>query len=155
VPLRHRSSSPSSAPARLSAALLPALANRVRPAPLAAGRAGIGAVMIARPRALPGAFGVDSATSARMSWAVQMLGAREVAVGLGTLASLRGGDRRATRTWVAAGIVCDAVDALVMASALARRRVAGPAGAAALVIALAATAGGVQALGEDPDAPLS
>ena len=151
MPLRHRSSAPTSLPARL----LPVLAERVRPAPLAIGRTGIGVGMIARPRALPRAFGVDSATSARMSWAVQMLGAREVAVGLGTLLSLRSGDRRGTRTWVAAGIVCDAVDALVIGAALARRRVAGPAGATSLVVALAAVAGGVQAMGEDPDAPRS
>jgi len=149
VTLRRRSSAPSSLPARL----LPVLAARVRPAPLATGRAGIGVGMIARPRVLPAVFGVDSATSARMSWAVQMLGAREVAVGLGTLVSLRSGDRRGTRTWVAAGIVCDAVDALVMGAALARRRVPGPAGATALAVALAAVAGGVHSLGEDADAP--
>lgn len=116
---------------------------------LALGRAGVGASMIVRPRMMPQMLGVDSATATRVGWAVQMLGAREVAVGLGTFASVRGGDRRATRTWVAAGVLCDAVDALAMTGALLRGRISKGAGAATLVVALSAVAVGLDALQSD------
>ncbi|MDP9100756.1 MAG: hypothetical protein M3N21_01195, partial [Actinomycetota bacterium] len=53
------------------------------------GRAGIGAVMIAKPTSLPGVLGVDSASAGRVTWAVQMLGAREVALGVGSSMALR------------------------------------------------------------------
>ena len=132
-----------------SRSLASSLRERATVGRLAAGRTAVGASMIARPRMLPGLMGVDSATATRVGWTVQMLGAREVAVGLGTLAALRTGDGRAARTWVAAGVLCDAVDALTMAGALLRGRVAKGAGAATLAVALGAVAVGLDALQSD------
>lgn len=132
-----------------SRSLASSVRERASVSQLALGRAGVGATMIARPRMLPQLMGVDSATATRVGWTVQMLGAREVAVGLGTLAAVRGGDRRATRTWVAAGVLCDAVDALAMTGALLRGRVSKAAGAATLVVALSAVAVGLDALQSD------
>ncbi len=142
--LRTRPSAPTGA---LSAA--GALALRATPAHLAVGRTAAGTAMIVRPRALPQLMGVDSATATRVGWAIQMLGAREVAVGLGTLMALRSPDRRASRTWVAAGILCDAVDVVAMTAALARGRVSKGAGAAVLAVAASAVALGARALEVD------
>ena len=133
---------------------LSSLAERVSPAHLALGRAGAGGVMVLRPRALPQALGVDSATAARMGWAVQMLGARELALGLGTLASLRAGDRRASRLWLAGGVLSDAVDALAVGGALASGRLRKGTGGAVLAVALAAVALGARELQEEQIPPL-
>lgn len=132
-----------------SRSLASSVRERASVSQLALGRAGVGAAMIARPRMLPQLMGVDSATATRVGWSVQMLGAREVAVGLGTLAAVRGGDRRAARTWVAAGVLCDAVDALAMTGALLRGRVTKAAGAATVAVALSAVAVGLDALQSD------
>jgi len=145
VPLLLRST-PSVAAAGSVVSVLSALSSRVRPAQLAVGRTGAGAVMIVRPRALPGLLGVDSATSSRMSWAVQMLGSREIALGVGTLVALRSGNGAAARTWVAAGVICDAMDALVVGAGLARRRLPSAGGATTLAVAVGAAASGVRAL---------
>ena len=108
---------------------------------LALGRAGIGASMVVRPRLVPGLLGVDSATSARMSWAVQMLGAREIALGVGTWAALRSSDARGARLWLAASALSDGLDAIVVGTALLRGRLSplagtGVVGTAALAAAL-------------------
>jgi hypothetical protein len=84
---------------------------------LAAVRVGIGAAMLARPELLPRTLGVDAGTAARVSWLVRMLGAREVALGAGTLAAARRGD---ARDWILAEAVSDAVDALAFAGAAER-----------------------------------
>jgi hypothetical protein len=123
-----------------------ALAQRVTPLHLALGRTGAGTVMIARPRALPQLMGVDSATATRMAWAVQMLGAREVALGLGTVLSLRRGDRGADRLWLAGGVLSDAVDALAVAGALTRGRVGRGTGLGLIAVAASAVAIGVREL---------
>lgn len=123
-----------------------ALLRSNRSASVALGRTGAGVAMIVRPRALSSLLGVDSATSARMSWAMQMLGAREIAVGVGTLAALRDGNADATRTWIAAGLLCDAVDVLVVGAGLARRRLPVAAGASTLAVALGAVSTGWRAL---------
>jgi hypothetical protein len=128
---------------------LQALADRITPAQLAAGRAGAGTVMVLRPRSLPQLLGVDSATAARTSWAIQMLGAREVALGLGTLAALRRPDRAASRLWLAGGLLSDAVDVLAVGGALARGRVRRGTGGAVLAVALGAVTLGVRALQEE------
>ena len=129
--------------------LLATVAAEARPEHLAWGRTGAGLSMIVRPRLLPGLFGVDSATSARMGWSTQMLGARELALGLGTLAALHSPDRRAGRLWLVGGVLCDAVDAVVVGGALVRGRVSKAAGGAAVAVALTAVALGLRALGED------
>ncbi len=130
-------------------ALLGTLAAKARPEHLAVGRAGAGAVMVLRPRALPERLGVDSAAATRMSWAVQMLGAREIALGVGTAVALRRGDVRGARLWVAAGVLSDAVDALAVGAAVARGRLSPLAGGAVTAVALGATALGVQELQRD------
>jgi hypothetical protein len=133
---------------------LQALADRATPAQLALGRAGAGTLMLVRPRALPQVLGVDSATATRTGWAVQMLGAREVALGLGTFAALRSGDRRGARLWLAAGVLADGVDALAMAGALARGRVSRSAGLGVLAVAASAVALGVREMREEQVPPL-
>ena len=125
------------------------LADRATPAHLALGRAGAGSVMVVRPRAVPQALGVDSATATRMAWAVQMLGAREIALGLGTWAALRSPDRAASRLWLAGGVLSDGVDALAVAGALLKGRVSKGTGLGLVVVASSAVALGVRALQEE------
>ena len=126
-------------------------ADRVRPEHLAAARTAAGAVMLARPRLMPRALGVDSAASARMSWVVQMLGAREVALGVGALVALRRPDRSAARVWVAAGLLSDAVDVLAVGAAVAGGRLSKGAGGAVTVSALGASLLGWRALSEESE----
>ena len=128
-----------------SGRLAEALHRAVTVERLALGRAGAGTAMLARPRLLPEALGVDSATSARMSWAVQMLGARELALGVGTWAALRTGDARAARLWLVAGALSDAVDAVAVGAAVARGRLSAGTGSAVVAVAAVATALGAQA----------
>lgn len=132
-------------------ALATALIARATPAQLALGRTGAGGVMLVRPRTLPRLLGVDTATSARLGWVVQMLGAREVALGLGTLTALRRQDQVASRTWLAAGVLCDAVDVLAVGGALARGRVSRGSGAAVAAVAATAVVLGVRALQQADD----
>jgi hypothetical protein len=122
------------------------LRSRVSPEHLALGRTGAGALMVLRPRVLPQLMGVDSATATRMGWAVQMLGAREVALGLGTLAAVRRPDGPAARTWLAAGVLCDAMDVLTVGGALLRGRLRTSSGGAVLAVAAGAVALGVREL---------
>ena len=75
-----------------------------------------------------------------------MLGAREVAPGLGALAALRSGDRAAARSWVAAGALCDALDVLAVGAAVASGRLSKPVGGAVVASALGAALGGVRAV---------
>lgn len=96
--------------------------------------------MLARPSMVPAQLGVDRATSERMTWAMQMLGAREVALGLGAVAALRSGDSRAARLWLGAGLLADTTDALVLAYAVGRSRVRTAAGAGGVVVAAGASA---------------
>lgn len=124
-------------------ALRRAVTAALTPARLSLGRAGAGAAMLLRPTALGALLGVDRQTAAPTAWAVQMLGAREVALGLGAWTSLRRGDARASRLWLAAGLLSDAVDAVVVAGAVGRGRVRAAPGAAA--VAVATTAAAVQA----------
>ena len=90
---------------------------------LALGRAAVGVTMITRPSTLPRLLGVDSAAATRMGWSTQMLGAREVALGLGAFVALRRPDAKAARLWLLAGVLSDAVDALAVGAAVAKGRV--------------------------------
>ena len=118
--------------------------------PLALARSAVGVSMITRPRTLPSLLGVDSATSGRMSWSTQMLGAREVALGLGTFVALRKGEPRAARLWLMAGLLSDAVDALAVGAAVARGRVSKITGTAVVGIAAGAVYAQIEAL-QDPE----
>jgi hypothetical protein len=123
------------------------LGRQLTPTRLGAGRTAVGVVMLTRPALVPQALGVDRATADRMAWSVQMLGAREVALGLGAVAAgrqaARAGDRSASRLWLLGGLLADAVDALAVARAVGQGRLATPAGGA--LVAVAATAAGIQA----------
>jgi hypothetical protein len=112
-------------------------------------RAGAGLVMLARPAVLPRLLGADSATAARVTWLTQMLGAREVALGAGSvLAQRRGG--AGARTWLYAGVLADGIDAVAVSTAIARGRVSRLTGAGVVVTAAAAAAGQLLALRDAP-----
>lgn len=117
---------------------------------LALGRAAIGVSMLARPTLLPRVLGVDSATAGRMRWSSQMLGAREVALGLGTWAALRQDNPRAVRIWLLAGLLSDAVDALAVGSAAASGRLNRLVGGGVVAVAGGAVAAQIAALSEAP-----
>ena len=102
---------------------------------LSIGRAAAGVSMVARPRLLPTSLGVDSAAATRMSWVTQMLGAREIALGLGTLVAARKGDERAARLWLYGGLLSDTVDLLAVGAAVVQGRVSRPAGTALVSVA--------------------
>lgn len=116
---------------------------------LSLGRAAAGVSMLTQPRLLPALLGVDSAAATRMSWSTQMLGAREVALGLGTFVALRKGEPRAARLWLMAGLLSDAVDALAVGAAIARGSVSKITGAAVVGIASGAVYAQIEAL-QDP-----
>jgi hypothetical protein len=140
--------SPPSSTGRLQAptGLRRAAASWLTPLRLAQGRTGVGVVLLTRPTLVPRTLGVDRVSAERTGWAVQMLGAREVALGAGAWVSLRRGDDRASRLWLAAGLLSDAVDAMVVAGAVGRDRVDKAPGAAVVAIATTAAAVGAAAL---------
>jgi hypothetical protein len=79
-----------------------------------------------------------------MSWLTRMLGARELALGDGTLVALRRGHD--TRDWALAQVLSDAVDALALAGAVARGNVRAVPGGAVAFVAASGTAAGVLAV---------
>lgn len=117
------------------------LGRLLDPSGLAMGRAAVGVSMLTRPGLVPAILGVDRGSRDRMAWAMQMLGAREVALGVGSLVS-----RKEPRLWLAAGLLSDSVDALAVASALGTGRVRALPGAAFIGIAAVAAAIGAQSL---------
>ena len=125
------------------------LARVVRPEQAAVVRTSIGASMLVRPTLLPRVLGTDSATAARSSWMVQMAGAREVALGVGTLVAVRRPDTRAARLWILASLVADAMDAVIFSAAAGRGRVSPVVGAVAAGTAAASVAVHAAALEED------
>lgn len=112
-------------------------------AQLGAIRVGLGAVMLARPLLLPRPLGIDGVTARRVEWLVRMAGARDLALGAGTLAAGRAGGQR---TWVAAALASDAADALVLSQAIRRGQIGRVMGGAAALSAVVAAALGVVAL---------
>jgi hypothetical protein len=105
---------------------------------LALGRIALGAgIAVAPARMSRGWVGEDGAGPGAQVIGVG-LGARDVAVGVGSLLALeRGGD---ARTWLAASVLCDAADAIATFS---RRDALPPAGA----IGVTALAGGAALVG--------
>jgi hypothetical protein len=108
---------------------------------LAAGRALIGASIVATPVRSARMFGADTATAQRVTWLTQMMGVRDSAIGVGGLVAARSGGA-AARHWLLVGAVSDAVDALALAAALKRGRVKG-----VLPSAIVPFAAGAAALG--------
>lgn len=79
---------------------------------LAGARCGIGLGLLIAPRWTASVWlGDDRGTSVRI--AVQALGAREVAIGLGMLDALVGFRTDEARRWLSAGILGDLIDAAV------------------------------------------
>lgn len=108
---------------------------------IAAGRIAIGIAALVAPRRLAaGWLGPEAATGA-VTLLARAFGAREVAVGAGTLWALDAGGP--VRPWVTAGIVCDGLDAA--ASVLAVRHL-GPKALLNGAVAASATAAGIAAL---------
>lgn len=109
---------------------------------VAAGRVAIGVAMLAAPRRATAQWLGPDTGSGAASVLARAFGAREIAVGAGTLWALDRGD--AMRPWVMAGVVSDGLDtvaAVLGAPRLGLRRFITTTGVAA-----AATAVGVAAL---------
>lgn len=81
----------------------------------------LGTAMLVRPALLARVLGVDEATTRRTGWVTQMVGAREVALGVGTLAAVRSCGPLAP--WFGAQAAADAGDALAIGLALRRQDV--------------------------------
>ena len=95
-----------------------------------AGRVAFGVGLIARPQIAAGWVGRDGEGPGGQVLA-RALGARDAALGAGTLAALRSG--APLRPWVFGGLLCDATD--LLATHAARHRL--PRAAAPLIYALA------------------
>jgi hypothetical protein len=107
-------------------------------------RVGAGAGLVARPDGVLRAFGVDSATAARTAWAVRMMGARDLAIGLATVyAAAR---RRDVRPWLAVGAAADLADAATNADSLRAGQVSTPVAAGSAVLGAASAALQLRAL---------
>ena len=118
---------------------LPTVPARLSADSLGLVRAGAGVTMLAQPTVLPRLLGADSATATRVTWVTQMLGAREVALGLGAFVALRRGGP-AARTWLVAGALADSIDAVAVSAAIARGRASRVTGAGVVVTAALAAA---------------
>lgn len=109
---------------------------------IAAGRIAIGVAALVAPRRLVSGWLGSTAAHGSVTLLTRAFGAREVAVGAGTLWALDAGGP--VRPWVAAGIACDGIDAASSVLAI------GHLGAAKALlngaVALGATAAGVAAL---------
>lgn len=112
---------------------------RVIAAGIGAGRVAIGVSFLSAPVAGLRLMGLDTATAGRVAWLARTAGIRDVALGVGTLATLTA--RRDETAWLLAGAGCDAVDATVMGAAARDGRIDRlrgalvSAGAAATVVA--------------------
>ena len=111
------------------------------PRVLAVGRTAVGATMLARPALIPRVLGVEPEAAATMSWAMQMLGAREVALAGGALAG-----RKQPRLWLAAGLLSDAVDVVAVGAAVRQQRLRVGTGGGLVLLALSAVTIGADAL---------
>ncbi|MBW3664559.1 MAG: hypothetical protein KY469_15770 [Actinobacteria bacterium] len=105
---------------------------------IALGRAAIGATLLAAPQQSGKGWLGDVADDPRAQAALRGLGARDLAIGIGTLLSLTRG-RRPDR-WIEAGIIADGADAF--AAVMARDRLARTS-----LVTTIAVAGGAALLG--------
>lgn len=112
-------------------------------AALGATRVGLGLVMLTRPLLVPRPLGVDSGTARRVDWLVRMAGARDLALGAGTLGAVWAGG---SRSWLLAGLGSDVADAVVLSAAVRRGHVGPIMGGAAALTAVLAAVGGLVAL---------
>jgi hypothetical protein len=99
--------------------------------------------MLARPLLVPRPLGIDRITASRVDWLVRMAGARDLALGAGTLAARR---TPGQRLWVLASAGSDLADFLVLSNAVRRGHVGRVLGSAAALSAIGAAALGAVAL---------
>ncbi|MFL6240462.1 MAG: hypothetical protein ACJ735_13325 [Actinomycetes bacterium] len=111
---------------------------------LGAIRVGLGVAMLTRPLLLPRPLGIDSVTAGRVDWLVRMAGARDLALGAGTLAAAKTGGQR---TWLAASLASDVADAVILTGAIRSGRIGRIMGGTAALSAVVAAAAGAVALG--------
>jgi len=76
--------------------------------PLSLARIGIGATALAKPDLTFQSFLLDPKQNPQHEFVTRMFGSREIALGVATLASMRSG----SKSWLLAGIVVDAADAV-------------------------------------------
>jgi hypothetical protein len=100
---------------------------------IGAGRGALGGAFLGAPAWAMRILGVDPGTAQRIVFLTRMTAARDLGLGMGTLAA-----GRAASPWLLAGAFADAVDAIVIAAALRR----GPARGVVAVGAVAAAVGG-------------
>jgi hypothetical protein len=102
--------------------------------------------MLTRPLLVPRPLGIDAITATRVEWLVRMAGARDVALGAGTVAATRTGG---LRLWLLAGLASDTADAVVLSQAVRRGHVGRVMGSGAALSAVVAVALGVVAFATD------
>lgn len=106
---------------------------------LAVGRIAAAAAIMAAPVLSTRLLGADGATAQRVVWLSRMLGVRDGAIGAGTLYAVRRGN---PVSWLVAGAVSDAVDAVVLTAAVKQGRARGPVARAILPVSAGAAAAG-------------
>jgi hypothetical protein len=113
---------------------------------IGAGRALLGATVLAAPVTSVRIFGVDTGTASRVVWLTRMTAARDTVLGVGTLNAIA----RSTSggPWLLAGAVSDAADAAAIGAALRANRVRGVGALGAVGVAVAAAVVGVWAAAE-------
>ncbi len=107
---------------------------------ITAGRSLIAAAIVAAPVASVRLMGTDTATAQRVVWLGRMMAVRDGALGVGGAVAVR--RRSGAVPWLLGGAVSDAVDAVVVASALRQGRLKGVVPAAVVPLAAATAAAG-------------
>ncbi|HEY8301867.1 MAG TPA: hypothetical protein VIG48_08205 [Jatrophihabitans sp.] len=82
---------------------------------IGAGRVLLGAGFLLAPTVSVRVLGVDSGTAKRMRFLARMTAARDIGIGVGTLAAGPGGD---AAPWLLAGALADLTDGVVIAAAM-------------------------------------
>ena len=80
-----------------------------------AGRVALGVGFLLAPTVSVRVLGVDSGTAKRMRFLARMTAARDIGIGVGTLAAGPGGD---ASPWLLAGALADVTDGVVIAAAM-------------------------------------
>jgi hypothetical protein len=107
----------------------------------------LGVGMLARPALVPRPSGLGQAEAQRVHWLARLTGGRDLALGAGALAAARS---PAQRLWVAAGVLSDAVDAVVLTRAVRNGDVGRLMGGLAAASAVGAAALGAVAVVQPP-----
>jgi hypothetical protein len=107
---------------------------------LGAGRIGLGGTFLLTPEFAVRMVGLDAASARRVVWLSKMTAGRDIALGVGALATAATG--RDYSAWVAAGAAADAVDSIAVAQAVRCGRLGGSAPVGVAVGAAAAAVAG-------------